>query len=338
MTPIRVCHYAPEADRVEGGIRTSIQNQRRALATTPDVTVEPSFSPDADLLHLNLVGPRSLYGLARARRRGLPVVMHAHTTGEDFRDSIRGSNLLAPVVDRYTQAVYRRADRIVAPSPYTRDLLGGKGLGTPISVVSNGVDADRLEGWEDLQPEAGRDRFTVVNLGLVFERKGLPAWTDTARRLPEVDFRWYGPELPGLLRARGTRQLVEAAPGNAAFPGYAEDVRTVFAESDVFFFPTREENQGMSLLEAAWCGRPIVVRDIPTYEDWLEDGVHGLKADDAQGFAAAIDRLRGDPDLREELGRNARKMAEDHSLQAVGRDLTAVYRDVLEADQGADPP
>jgi glycosyltransferase involved in cell wall biosynthesis len=320
---MRVCHYAPEADRVEGGIRTSIQNQLGALATT-DVEVVGELDPSVDILHLNLLGPRSLAAMAKARRRGIPVVAHAHTTGEDFRDSIRGANLLAPVVDRYARAVYGRADRVVAPSTYTKGLLEGRGLGPPIDVVSNGVDPERLDGWGDL--EAGTDDFTVVNLGLVFERKGLPDWNATARELPDVAFRWYGPELPGLLRARGTRKLVEAAPPNASFPGFAEDVRTVFAEGDVFFFPTREENQGMSLLEAAWCGRPIVVRDIATYEGWLEDGVHCLKADGPEGFAAAIDRLRSDPDLREELGRNARAMAEDHDLEAVGGDLVDVYR------------
>ncbi len=38
------------------------------------------------------------------------------------------------------------------------------------------------------------------------------------------------------------------------------------------------------MLEALACEIPIVLRDIPVYENWLEDGVQVYKASDVKEF------------------------------------------------------
>ncbi|MFB6294674.1 MAG: glycosyltransferase family 4 protein, partial [Candidatus Nanohaloarchaea archaeon] len=322
---MRVCHFADLGSILEGGQETAVRQQRAALeAAGVDYTTDPR--EPHDLLHLNVLGPRCLYHLHRARRRGVPVVVHAHNNGEDFRRSFRGSNQLAPLVDRWMNHFYTRADRVIAPSQYTADLLDEKGIGTPVDVVSNGVDADRLDGVEEF--DAGSDRFTVLNLGLRIERKGLSDFVATGRRMEDAEFRWYGPELNRLVRARSTTRTIRDAPGNVRFPGYIDDIRAAFAAADVFFFPTRMENQGIALLEAAYCGLPIVVRDIPTYRGWLEDGTHCLKADSVDGFVDQLQRLENDEALRERLGANAHDLAEGHTLDRIGAELRAVYDQV----------
>lgn len=321
---MRVYHCTDVERWIKGGIKSAIRQQRKALdaAGVEYVTEEPE---EYDVLHLNTLGPRSIRAFRSAQKRGIPVVMHTHTTGEDFKRSMRFSNVLAPAVDRYTAFFYRRADRLIAPSQHTETVLRSKGL-DGISVVSNGVDTERLDGFASLE---GTDAFTAINLGLVFERKGLSDFIATGKELPDVRFRWYGPRLNRLLASYTTNRRIRKAPANVRFPGFIDDIREAFAEADVFFFPTREENQGISLLEAAYCGVPIVVRDIPTYDGWLEHGTDCLKADDVHGFVAALRRLKEDPALREELGENARAMAEEHTLDVVGEELRSVYERVL---------
>lgn len=53
-----------------------------------------------------------------------------------------------------------------------------------------------------------------------------------------------------------TTRLVRAAPENRTFTGYVEDIRGAFAAGDVFFWPSKNENEGMALLEAMACGKP----------------------------------------------------------------------------------
>ncbi|MCJ7479105.1 MAG: glycosyltransferase [Candidatus Nanohaloarchaeota archaeon QJJ-7] len=319
---MKVCHFADLQGVLEGGQKTSVRQQRKALDISGvEYTTDPS--EPHDVLHLNVLGPRCLYHLHRALKNGTPVVVHAHNSGEDFRQSFRLSNQLAPLVDRYMNVFYRKADRIVAPSEYTKDVLEGKSIDTPVEVVSNGVDTERLEGCD----ESREGEFTALNLGMRIERKGLSDFVETGRR-SDIQFKWYGPELNRLVQARKARRTMEDSPENVSFPGYIEDVKDAFREADVFFFPTRHENQGIALLEAAYCGLPLVVRDISTYEGWLEHGENCLKADSLDGFIEHLERLEEDKELRERLGENAREMAEDHTLEKVGERLEGVYQEV----------
>jgi len=330
--PMKICHYASGTDTVQGGITTSIKHQQKALAMT-DIEVTDDPSDDYDLLHINIPLPQALYRARKARKQDIPVVMHTHVTGEDFRKSFRFSNLLAPAVGWYTRRAYAKADRLIAPSTYTRELLNDTGIGVPIDVVSNGIDTERFDGTDELEgmkEKHGTTEPTVINLGMVFERKGLSDFIEVARRTPDIDYRWFGPQLSGLLRSRTTKKALKSPPQNARFPGFIDDIREAMALGDIFFWPTYEENQGISLLEASYCGLAPVIRDIPTYEGWFEDGVNCLKADGVDGFVECIERLRDDPELREEIGANARDLAEEHTLDVVGDQLRSVYRSCLE--------
>jgi len=330
---MRVSHYFEWEGQITGGHAQSVRNQREILDRHGIAyTTEPAL--DVDLLHLNNMGPRSIYYAKRARRRGVPVLVHAHQTAEDFRESFALSNLLARPLRPYLEYAYGHADYLVCPSKHNRSVLESY-TDAPKTVISNGFDPDRLEGFENLRGEY-LDRYdleppVIFNFGHVIPRKGLEAFVETARRMPDLDFAWFGYLNPtggrfdALLRSRETTRLVESAPDNCTFTGYIEDPRGAFAAGDVFFFPTRNENEGMALLEAMGCGKPPVVRDIPTFE-WLEDDRDCLKAE--TDFTEAIDRLRP-PDLRAEIGENAAERSEAFTIDAVGEELIALYRKLM---------
>jgi glycosyltransferase involved in cell wall biosynthesis len=327
---MRVSHYFEWGEHITGGHAQSVRNQREILDRAGiEYTTEPTL--DADLLHLNNMGPRSVYYAKRARRRGIPVLVHAHQTAEDFRESFALSNLLAKPLRPYLEYAYGHADHLVCPSEYNRAVMERYG-DAPKTVISNGFDPDRLAGFEDLRAEY-LDRYdleppVIFNFGHVIKRKGLESFVETARAMPDLDFAWFGYLNPAggrvdaLLKSRDTRRLVDGAPGNCTFTGYIEDPRGGFAAGDVFFFPTKNENEGMALLEAMACGKPPVVRDIGTF-DWLEDGGDCLKVESA--FTAPIERLL-DPDLRREIGENAAETSEAFTLEAVGDELVGLYR------------
>ena len=331
---LTVSHYFEWERYVTGGQYQSVQNQRRMLERHGvEYTTEPRL--DVDLLHLNNMGPRSVYYAKRANRRGVPVVVHTHQTAEDFRESFALSNLLARPMKPYLSSAYGLADHLICPSEHTAAVMD-RYTDTPRTVISNGFDPGKLEGHEALR-ETYLDRYdleppVVFMVGHVIERKGLSTFVETARKLPDLDFAWFGYLNPGggrfdrLLRSRRTTKLVEAAPENCTFTGYVEDVRGAFAAGDVFFFPTKNENEGMALLEAMAAGTPPVVRDIPTF-DWLEHGETCLKA--SEDFTAPIEALAGDADRRAALGRAAAEASEPYTIEAVSDQLIGLYRDLV---------
>ncbi|MEF8822187.1 MAG: glycosyltransferase family 4 protein [Halovenus sp.] len=202
---------------------------------------------------------------------------------------------------------------------------------TPTRVISNGVDREKLDGFESLESEY-RERYdlespTVFLVGHVIKRKGLETFVELARRMPELDFAWFG-HLDLSLKGRETTRLIEDSPDNCTFTGFVDDIRGAFAAGDIFCFPTHEENEGIALLEAMAAGKPVVVRDIETFA-WLEDGEDSLKISEpgVEGFERALERLE-DPELRQQLGEQAKKRSEEFSLDAVAAEYEQLYREV----------
>ncbi|MFC3958829.1 glycosyltransferase family 4 protein [Halovivax cerinus] len=329
-----VSHYFELAEHVTGGISESVAHQRKMLDRL-DVSYTTRQTLDADVMHFNLMGPRSVWYAKRARSKGIPVVANTHVTAEDFGDSFRFTNALAKPLKPYLRWAYGHADALVCPSEYNRGLIEGY-ADVPTTVVSNGVDTEKLEGFESLEDEY-RERYdlsepTVFLVGHVIKRKGLETFVELARTRPDVDFAWFGP-LDLSLKGRETTALIENAPENCTFTGFVDDIRGAFAAGDVFCFPTHEENEGIALLEAMAAGKPVVVRDIETFS-WLEDGEDCLKVSpepggsDVEAFAAALDEL-ADAGRRRTLGSAAADRAEAFSLDAVAGRYRDLYDEVI---------
>ncbi|TKX74057.1 glycosyltransferase [Halorubrum sp. GN11_10-6_MGM] len=343
---MKVSHYFEFEEHVTGGMAASVDHQRKMFDRVGiDYTTEPTL--DADVLHCNLMGPRSVWYARRARRAGVPVVAHTHVTAEDFGDSFRFTNALARPLKPYLRRAYGLADRLVCPSEYNREVIG-EYTDVPTTVVSNGVDREKLAGFEGLESEY-RDRYdldppTVFMVGHVIKRKGLETFVETAHRMPDVDFAWFG-HVDRSLKGRETKRLIDEAPSNCTFTGYVDDIRGAYAAGDVFCFPTHEENEGIALLEAMAAGKALVVRDIETFS-WLDDGEDCLKVgdergeaadsdagggdargDDVEGFVEAIDAVR-DADRRAALGASAAERSEAFSLDAIAERYESLYADL----------
>ena len=323
---MRIAHYLEFEGQVSGGIRESVRHQRRMLDERGiEYTTEPTL--DVDVLHLNLMGPRSAYYAKRAQDRDIPVVVHTHITAEDFGDSFRFTNLLSRPLRPYLERVYRLGDLLVCPSEYNQRIIS-EYSDVRTTVLTNGVDTSKLDGHEQLREDT-LEKYdlsppVVFMVGHVIRRKGLDTFVETAEAMPELDFVWFGP-LDRHLKGRPTKQLIDSAPDNCTFPGFVDDIREAYAAGDIFFFPTHEENEGIALLEAMAAGLPVVVRDIETFS-WVEDDTHGLKVEDGD-FQSALDRL-ADPDLRNTLGANGRDLALEHDISNVADKLESCYTEV----------
>ena len=333
-----VSHYFEWERFVTGGHAQSVRNQRTILERRGiEFTTCPIL--DADLLHLNNMGPRSVYYATRAQRAGVPVLVHGHQTAADLRESFRFFDALSTVARPYLSRAYSLADHIVCPSEHNREVLDSY-ADVPKTVVSNGYDPSKLDGVDsDRLCEEYLDRYdldppVVFMVGHVIERKGLETFVETARAMPDLDFVWFGYLNPGggrvdrLLRRSETTRLVRESPGNCTFTGYVEDIRGAFAAGDLFFWPSKNENEGIALLEAMGCGKPLVVRDIPTYE-WLEHNRHCLKS--GSDFTGPIRRLCDSPGERERLGTNAAEKAGEFTLDAVAEELVPLYERLTSA-------
>lgn len=170
--------------------------------------------------------------------------------------------------------------------------------------------------------------LTIGTTGLVISRKGVDTFLKIAKSFPEKNFFWFGKVFNPVFSNSLPREL----PPNVVFTGNVahQNIPSVLNALDIFFFPSYEETQGISLLEAAATGLPILCRDIPAYNPWLIHKVNCLKAKNDQEFAKYLKMLINDSKLRKRLGRNAYKLAQNEDVKVLAKGLNKIYEKLLE--------
>jgi len=115
--------------------------------------------------------------------------------------------------------------------------------------------------------------------------------------------------------------------------GQAELRACLFA-ADILFMPSQWEACPYAALEAMAAGLPIVGADAGGLPDLVIHGETGLLCgpEDADGYLRHLERLIGDPALRERLGAAARRRVETGFRHTdVARRSVAFYGDVIRA-------
>lgn len=313
----------------QSGIGVATRNTVRALKEQGvDVTNDPADS--YDLLHLQWIGPLSLYHARRAHRQGRPVALTVHTTPDLLAGAFTLSGTLTPVYRRYLRWFMRNVDLMITPTEAAAAQILPLVDGKPVHAFSGGIDCVRFSFAEKSRIEFRRKhdlhRPTVVAVGQVIPRKGVETFFEVARLIPEADFLWIGPSVsPFLFYSPRFSRALRHKPSNVRLLGFEPDIERAYCGSDVFFHPSHAESLGLVILEAASVGLPLVVRRLPVYEGWLHEGRNCLMGDSTAQFVSAISAL-----IHSELPLLSRNgLLKRHSLDVAGRDLIAAYREVL---------
>jgi glycosyltransferase involved in cell wall biosynthesis len=79
---------------------------------------------------------------------------------------------------------------------------------------------------------------------------------------------------------------------------------------DVFAHPALRDGMPNAVLEAMACGKAVIATPVGGALDILEDGKNGIAVNvsDADMLSKIILELSGNPDKREQLGKNARDL------------------------------
>jgi glycosyltransferase involved in cell wall biosynthesis len=88
--------------------------------------------------------------------------------------------------------------------------------------------------------------------------------------------------------------------------------------------PSWLEGFGLPPVEAAACGTPSVVSDLPVFAEALGEGALRVAPGDAEGLAAALVRIAADEALRARLGAAARHAAARYDWAAAAKAMHAI--------------
>ncbi len=346
---MKICLYQEGLEQMrrisKSGITAAFEHLKEALRSQGIQYTTNIQKGDFEILHINLgIGPLSKYYAEKWKAQGKRVIIHAHSTAEDFEGSFRLSRRLKPVLRKVLPFFYGSADLILCPSEYTKGVLKGYGLKNEIKVISNGVNVKKYR-FSRKKRAGYRKREGIKNgtplvfcVGHVFSKKGALDFARLAESMPQFHFRWFGTIYnPFFVDYGKLNRYLKNPPKNLKFTGFYEDIIEAYSAGDMFLFPSYDENQGIVILEAAAMGKPIIVRDIPAYKGWLVHGKNCLKARNNAEFKECIERVANDSKLRKRLVLGSRKLAQENELGNIGKKLKRIYLGLLAKKRIAKP-
>ena len=318
----------------KSGIGRALKHQIIALQSQGiEYTLDPRES--FDIAHINTVGLQSQWLIHRCHQMHKKVIVHAHSTEEDFKNSFILSNQMSSLFRKRLMTIYSKADCLITPTAYSKKLIShyvNKDI--PIYAISNGVDIEEYNDNEE-RIQLFKQYFhltsqqkVIICVGLFFQRKGILDFIEIAQKLPQYTFIWFG-DISLYTIPQQIRNVIKHHPSNVIFPGYitGDIIKGAYCGADAFFFPSYEETEGIVVLEALSSYQQVILRDIPVYEGWLIHGKNCYKGKDNDEFIELIQNVV--EKKLPYLGKEGRKVAEERSLERVGKQLKTVYHSLL---------
>ena len=311
---------------------------REGLADKFDVYENARMS--ADITHYHTINPNYLLMKNKRCKNGTSVC-YVHFVPETVEESLNLPKLAKAVFYKYMLKFYRSMEHIVVVNPYFIDVLEKYGIPREkVTYIPNFVDKEMFHPLSREKKLNVRrhfhipeDKFVVLCAGQLQVRKGAFDFLECARRMPDVLFVWAG----GFSFGRMTdgyselAKVVKNPPPNVKFTGIVdrENMNKLYNACDVMALLSFDELFPMTILEAMCVNVPILLRDLPIYNNILFDFYY--RENDIDGFVRELQKLRADKSYYEQGVENSKRgnqfYSKEHVLQMWDEFYTSILPD-----------
>lgn len=330
------------------------EGYRNSLFCPAGSAIAPAARPFATVHAADVRGDLDAGVIVRLRRiisAEQPDLVHVHSRrGADVWGALAARSRRVPAlvtrrVDNHEPALVARVKyglyaRIVAISEGIRHVLIAEGVpASKIVCVPSGVDHVRFNRPCDrrwFRREFGLlpAQRTIAMIAQFIPRKGHRFLIDAARqilaRCPGVRFLFFG---QGPLENDLRRRCAQAGIAEkVVFAGFRDDLERILPCLDLVVHPAQMEGLGVSLLQAAAAGVPIVAAPVGGIPEIVHDRVTGylVAAGDTGALTDRAVKILTDSGLAKRLGAAGRRMVcARFSTGAMVAGNIAVYHDVF---------
>jgi len=295
-----------------------------------------------NVVHIILPMSGAIVAIKAARVLNIKIVAHSHSQPENlFMDMPK---MIRPTLNnlwnKYLTWVYGKAESLIYPSELARSLLDKlSDKNQPSTVVSNGIN---LKEFQPMEIGDFHERFNIPDnkvkllfVGRLFPEKSIDTLIKAIpyiiKKHPDTHVMIVGaghlrPKLEKLVRRLDVNKHI-------TFLGLVseEDKILAYNASDIFVLPSLAELEGMVVLEAMACGKPIIVSDAEmSASRYLVDGNGFLfKTEDHQDLAHQVLKLITDSALRKRMGEISFEKSKHYDIYKSVDLLEEVYYSAL---------
>lgn len=282
-----------------------------------------------DVLHIHspFLSARVALEIQKINPR-IPIVATFHSKYYDDALKITHSKSISSGVVNIVLSVYRKCDAVWAVNHETAEVLRAYGYRGNIDIAPNGTDLFDIDydKAREMRERLGipKDRKILLFVGQVSRKKNIHSVLRAVSLLKRegLDFvlliAGEGPDRSSLEKMAGDLNIRERTD----FLGFirnGEELRSLYAMSDLFVFPSIYDNAPMVVREAAVSRTPSVLVRGSCSAEGIEDGVNGFLCENSpEDIARAI---------REALP-HAREVG-DKARETIPRPWDEIIQDVI---------
>lgn len=293
-----------------------------------------------DVIHGNTLSPAiaaSILGLIY----GIPVVTtFHHVAAVQMRrnQSTRWRGAMSHLIHTLFRRLVEKSilslpfDCVHSVSLTTAHDLRKIGYGGMIEVIPNGLELTKYDNYSLFQEYLPY----ILFLGRLVDYKNLnvliDAFAETSKVLPEVMLIITG---DGPMRKKWIKQAKDLGiVSKVQFTGYISEPAKLdlISKCSALALPSTMEGFGMTVIEAFAMSKPVIVSDIESLKELVQDGVDGFVVSPLNPFewATKFGLLLSDASLCREMGTRGRnKIAKEYQIEKVGELLEALYGQVV---------
>jgi glycosyltransferase involved in cell wall biosynthesis len=292
----------------------------------------------------------SMAALILKKRYGLPLIYSPH--GAFIPASLERYPLAKDAYLRvWERRVLQAVDCFHAVSGAEAESISLMAGCRPIAVIPNGIDLERTP-LRDILPGFWRrwdipdGSFKILFLSRVVADKGvdllLRAMAQVLHHVPHAHCivagdgpQGYRSQLTKIVRETGLTKSVTFTG-----PLEGEEKFLAYRNADVFVLPSRNEAQGIVVLEALSQNLPVVASRCTPYAELDKAGCGWWEDNSPEALAAALARAAAlGPQALRTMGENGRKLLSTHySLAKVHAELSELYAWVAGGMRSTDQP
>lgn len=325
------------AERVKGqGVGSAFHEQYNLIKSRmgKNISIKLNTLSSGEVTHYHTIHFRYFIHALLNRHRTIRVAS-VHFIPETVDGSIELPKIAKFVFYRYLMTFYKSMDYLVTVNPVFIDKLEALGVDRSIiEYIPNFVSNDQFFKMNSTEKKESRKRyeysvddFIVLGAGQIQTRKGIIDFVETAKKNPQIQFVWAGGFSFGKITDgyEALKEVVENPPDNVKFLGIVDraEMNAIYNIADMFFLPSYSELFPMTVLEAMSVEIPVLLRNLPLYEDILFD--YTLYSDNNNQFSQIISQLSEKDHYYRHWESQAKKGSEHYNKETVGKMWESYY-------------
>lgn len=261
-----------------------------------------------------------------------PVIIVVHGLDVSYASSSLGvwyENVLIKIYQKiWTKTFLPSADRYIAVGNETKRLLLAKMIDKEkIAFIPNGIYLEKFNRpfeRNELSNFLKIDLYgkkLILTSGRLVARKGVSWFINNIVPLLPLDVIYIiagdGPDKNNIIQAINDKKL----SGRVKLLGFVSDGERnlLFKTCDIFVQPNIKvegdiEGFGISVIEAAYCGIPVIASNIEGLKDAIQHEKSGflINSEDVQGFVNKINELLANDEIRIDFAKKASSYIADN--------------------------